>query len=404
MTVAEAATAAVAVTEVPPCNPAVAAVASPPIPEARAWAARYDGRSGPAIDLTQAVPGYAPHPDLVAHLTESVGERASFGYGEITGDEALREAYAAELNAAYGADIRPCEVAITSGANLAAFALTMLLARAGEAVMLPAPWYFNYAMNCGLLGIEALPLPCRAETGFVPDVAEAERLVTDRVRAIFLISPNNPTGAVYPAATIAAFADLCRRRGLTLVLDETYRDFRPDGEGRPHELFAGDWRGHVIGLASFSKSYCVPGFRAGAVVLSEAVAPHFAKILDCVQICAPRVTQAGLAWAIGHLGSWRAGNRAVMNRRAAACRTAFDGLDGWRIEAVGAYFAYLRHPFAGVPSARVCEAMAATAGVLTLPGSAFGPGQEGHVRLAFANVDEARLAEAAARLRHLRLD
>lgn len=385
-------------------NSDIAAVAPPPIPEARAWAARYGGRHGPAIDLTQAVPGYAPHADLMARLGEAAGDRANFGYGEIVGDTSLREAYAAELNAAYGADVRPSEIAITSGANLAAFALTMLVARAGEAVMLPVPWYFNYAMNCGLLGIEALPLPCRAETGFVPDATEAERLLTDRVRAIFLISPNNPTGAVYPPETIAAFADLCRRRGLTLVLDETYRDFLPEGHGRPHALLSADWRaGHVIGLASFSKSYCVPGFRAGAVVLPEAVAPSFTKILDCVQICAPRVGQAGLAWAIGHLGEWRAQNRVVMNGRAAACRAAFAGLRGWRIDALGAYFAYLRHPFDGVPSARVCEAMAAEHGVLTLPGSAFGPGQDRYIRLAFANVDEARLAEAAERLSRFRL-
>ena len=384
-------------------NPDVAAVASPPIPEARAWAARYDGRLGPAIDLTQAVPGYRPHPDLVARLREAAGDPSSFGYGEIVGDLALRQAYAAELNC-HGGDIRPCEVAVTAGANLAAFALTMLLARAGEAVMLPVPWYFNYAMNCGLLGVEAVPLPCRAEAGFVPDAAEAERLLTDRVRAIFLISPNNPTGAVYPPATIAAFADLCRRRGITLVLDETYRDFLPKGMGRPHDLFAGDWRGHVMGLASFSKSYCMPGYRVGAAVVPEAAAPQFAKILDCVQICAPRVAQAGLAWGIGHLGFWRVENRTLMDRRAKACIQAFSGLSGWRIDAVGAYFAYLRHPFAGTPSARVCQAMAERRGVLTLPGSAFGPGQEDYIRLAFANVDEHRLAEAAGRLRSLRLD
>lgn len=382
-------------------NPDIVAVASPPIPQARAWAARYDGRHGPAIDLTQAVPGYAPHPSLMAQLGEAAGERASFGYGEIVGDAALRAAYAAELNAVYGGDIRPSEIAITSGANLAAFSLTMLLARAGEAVMLPVPWYFNYAMNCGLLGIEALPLPCRAEDGFVPDAAEAERRLTPRVRAIFLISPNNPTGAVYPPETIAAFADLCRRRGTTLVLDETYRDFLPEGQGKPHGLLAGDWRGHVIGLASFSKSYCVPGFRLGAVVLPEAVVPLFAKILDSVQICAPRAGQAGLAWAIGELAAWRERNRALMNHRAAVCRAAFAGLSGWRIDALGAYFAYLRHPFGGFPSAAVCEAMAVGFGVLTLPGSAFGPGQEDYLRLAFANIDEARMAEAADRLAKL---
>ncbi|TDR94892.1 aminotransferase [Enterovirga rhinocerotis] len=380
-------------------NPDVLAVSAPPIPEARAWAARYDGRHGPAIDLTQAVPGYPAHPGLVDRLSGAAGAPTSFGYGEIVGDAALREAYAGEVSALYGGDIAPGEVAITSGANLAAFAVTMALARAGDAVMMPVPWYFNYQMNLGLLGIETVGLPCRPEAGFVPDPGEAEALLTDRVRAIMLVSPNNPTGAVYPPEVIAGFADLCRRRGIVLVLDETYRDFLPAGLGRAHDLFAGSWRDHLIGLCSFSKSYCVPGFRAGAVIAGPRFIPQIAKILDCVQICAPRVGQAGLAWAIWELGAWRAANRAVMNGRAEACRAVFAALPGWEIGALGAYFAYLRHPFDGVGSAKVSEEMAARRGVLTLPGSAFGPGQEDYIRLAFANCDEARLEEAATRLR-----
>ena len=105
----------------------------------------------------------------------------------------------------------------------------MALARAGDAVILPTPWYFNHKMTLDLLGIEAIPLPCLAEAGFVPEAAAAARLVGPRTRAIVLVTPNNPTGAVYPPATIRDFAELCRERGLALVIDETYRDFLPAG-------------------------------------------------------------------------------------------------------------------------------------------------------------------------------
>lgn len=379
-------------------NPNVAAVTSPPIPEARGWALTYDGSHGPLLDLTQAVPGYAPHPDLVRHLREAAGEAPSYAYGNITGDLALREAYAAEVSSLYGGAILADDVAITTGANMASFAVTMLLARPGDAVMLPVPWYFNHQMNAGLLGIDVVPLPCRAEAGFVPDPAEAERLLDPRVRAILLVSPNNPTGAVYPPDTIAAFADLCRRRGLALVLDETYRDFRPAGLDRPHPVLAGDWRGTVVQLYSFSKSYCVPGFRAGAVVLDPAAMPELTKILDCLQICAPRVGQAALAWAIPSLRDWRDGKRAVMNSRAEACRIAFAGLPDWRIDAQGSYFAYLAHPFEAATSWQVAERLATERGLVTLPGGAFGPGQERHLRLAFANVEAEAVAEVARRL------
>ncbi|MDB5511777.1 MAG: aminotransferase [Enterovirga sp.] len=383
-------------------NPAVAAVASPPIPEARSWAARYDGALGPVVDLTQAVPGYPAHPDMVRKLVEAAGDPESFAYGHITGDLALREAYAADLSSLYGGAIRPDDVAITAGANLASFAATMLLARPGDAIMLPVPWYFNHQMNAGLLGVDVVPLPCRPETGFVPDPLEAERLLDGRVRAIMLVSPNNPTGAVYPPDVIEAFGELCRRRGVILILDETYRDFRPAAVDRPHGLF-GDagWRDHVIQLYSFSKSYCVPGYRAGAMVAGPRFGPDITKILDCIQICAGRAGQAALAWAIPALRDWREGNRALMNGRGEAADRAFSQLPGWRLDSRGAYFAYLRHPFPGRSSFAVAEALAVRCGVVTLPGSAFGPGQQDHLRLAFANVESDSIVATAARLQQL---
>lgn len=380
-------------------NPSVAGVAAPPIPAARGWAAAYDGAFGPVIDLTQAVPGYPPHPAVVEHLVAAASDPETLAYGHITGDLALRESFAAETNRIYGGAVTADEVAITAGANLASFAVTMALAGPGDAIMLPVPWYFNHQMNAGLIGIDVVPLPCRAEAGFVPDPDEAERLLDPRVRAILLVSPNNPTGAVYPPELIARFADLCRRRGLVLVVDETYRDFRPTGQGRPHELFAaGAWQDHVVQLYSFSKAYCVPGYRAGAVVAGEAFLAELTKVLDCVQICAARIGQAALAWSVPNLADWREQNRALMNGRGEACRRAFDAADGWRLDSCGSYFAYLRHPFADATSWQVAEALATRLGIVTLPGEAFGPGQDNHLRLAFANVEAEAITDVVRRL------
>ena len=380
-------------------NPHVAAVAPPPIPEARLWPARYDGRLGPVLDLTQAVPGYPAPPELVARIGAASTDPESFRYGHITGDAALREAYADDLNALYGGDVLPDEVAITTGANMASFAVTMALAAAGDAVMLPVPWYFNHQMNAAMLGIGVVPLPCRPEDAFLPDPDRAEALLTDRTKAILLVTPNNPTGAVYPPATIARFADLCRRRGIALVLDETYRDFRPAGLARPHDLLADPaWRDTVVQLYSFSKSYCVPGYRAGAIVAGPAVMDGLAKILDCLQICAPRVGQAALAWAIPALAGWREDNRALMNARGEAADRAFATLPGWTLGSRGAYFAYARHPFGDRPALDVARDLAERQGIVTLPGSAFGPGQDGYLRLAFANVEPDALTDMARRL------
>jgi aspartate/methionine/tyrosine aminotransferase len=93
------------------------------------------------------------------------------------------------------------------------------------------------------------------------------------------------------------------------------------------------------------------------------------------------------------LAEWRATNREIILDRAAVFRSAFAHLDGWSVSSIGAYFAYLRHPFSGRPGADVAEWLAAERGVLCLPGSYFGPGQDDYLRVAFANVDTAALAE-----------
>ncbi len=382
-------------------NPLVTGIEAPPIMAAHGWAARYDGARGPALDLCQAVPGWAPHPDMLTHLAAEAGASGNARYGLIGGDLALREAYAAEVSQVYGGRVEPGDVAITAGCNQAFFLAMLTLARAGDAVLLPLPWFWNHQQTCTMLGIEARALPCRAADHFVPDPAVAERLIDDRVRAIVLITPNNPTGAVYPPATIAAFADLCQRRAIMLIVDETYRDFLPAGQERAHDLFQRpDWAAHVMQLYSFSKAYCVPGARMGAVVASAAIVEQFVKVLDCLHICPQRPAQAALAWAIGALGEWRAGNRDQVNRRAAAVRAAFAGLPEWRMDSLGAYFAYVRHPFAGVEGSAIAERLAAEFGAVCLPGSAFGPDQERYLRLAFANLSTEGVAALAERLQH----
>lgn len=364
---------------------------------------RYDGASGPAIDLSQAAPGSPPPAALLERLAAAAGRPDVARYGAILGDAALREAYAAEVAAVYGGNVAPADVAITAGCNLAFLAAVLAVAGPGSSVILPAPWYFNHQMTLQMLGIGVQALDCRPQDGFVPDPAAAEALIDPATRAIVLVTPNNPTGAIYPEGVIAAFADLARRRGLALIVDETYRDFLADGANRAHGLFtAPDWRDHVVQLYSFSKAYAVPGHRVGAITAGPQAMDQILKVLDSVQICAARPGQDALAWAIAAMADWRQEMRRTINARIAAFQGVVERCPGWQISSIGAYFAYVSHPFAGVPAERVAEALAVGRGVLGLPGSYFGPGQEGHLRFAFANADEAAIATLPARLADLR--
>jgi aspartate/methionine/tyrosine aminotransferase len=383
----------------PALNPDVIDTASPPIPEAKAWSAGYDGACGPLIDLSQAVPGLAPPDDLLAAHAEAAREAACSQYGPITGDAAFREAFSQDVASVYGHEPGLDEIAITSGCNQAFVVTMMALAKAGERVILPAPWYFNHQMTLQMLGIEACPLPCHAEHGFTPRLEDAERLVDGRTRALVLVSPNNPTGAVYPPDVLRGFAELCAARGIWLVLDETYRDFLPDGTGRPHELFSeARLRSQLVQLYSFSKAYAVPGWRLGSIIAPSRAIAEIGKWLDCIQICPSRAGQIALGRMLPKLVSWREGNRAAINARASVFRQAMAGLNDWRVAACGAYFAYVEHPFEGVQAARVAEGLVKHRGVLTLPGPCFGPGQERFLRIAIANVADDAIRQLPERL------
>jgi hypothetical protein len=381
-------------------NSLLAAVQPPPIAEAQGW---IRGRSFPAdrplIDVAQAVPGYPPPRALTEHLAGVVAEPLTARYTEIEGTAELRAALAADMTAAYGAAIDGRQVLIAAGCNQAYCLALMALAQAGDEVILPLPYYFNHQMWLDMLGVRAVHLPFRAERAGVPDPEDARRLIGPRTRAIVLVSPNNPTGAVYPAEVIARFFALARDHGIALVLDETYRDFMPV-DAPPHALFADPrWPETLVHLYSFSKVFSLTGYRVGAIVAGQGFVAEIAKAMDCVSICAPRIGQLAALYGLRHLGDWRRGNTKLMRDRLAALKGAFARNDlGFELVSAGAYFAYLRHPFGARPAAEVARHLADAHNLLALPGSMFGPGQEQYLRLAFANVAAERMPEIAGRL------
>jgi aspartate/methionine/tyrosine aminotransferase len=381
-------------------NPALAAVAEPPIPEVYGWIKdRAFPADRPLIDVSQAVPGYPPPKMLTDHLAARVGEPAMARYTDIQGLAELREALAADIAARYGGPVAPEQVSITAGCNQA-FCLAMLaLAAAGDEVILPLPYYFNHRMWLDMQGIRAVPLPFRPERGGVPDPQDAAACLTGRTRAIVLVTPNNPTGAVYPPDVIAAFHRLAQANDLALVIDETYRDFLPDGAA-PHDLFRDPaWPDTLVHLYSFSKVFCLTGYRVGAVACGARLAAEIAKAMDTVAICAPRIGQAAALHGLRALGDWRRGNTAMMRERLEGLRTAFRRNDiGYELVSAGAYFAYVRHPFDDQPAAEVARRLADRQNILCVPGSMFGPGQESYLRFAFANVAAEAMPAIAARL------
>lgn len=381
---------------------------APPVMEARRW---LDGVTHPAdrplLNVSQAAPVDPPPPAMCDAMADIIrNDPAAHLYGPVLGLPALRTEVARQWTASYGGTVTADQVAITSGCNQAFAAAIAALCDEGDAVILPVPYYFNHRMWLDMSGVRTVPLGVGPD--MVPRAADAAALITPRTRAIALVSPNNPCGVEYPAATLRAFADLAQAHGIALIVDETYRDF-DSRSGAPHDLFTDpQWDDTLIQLYSFSKAYRLTGHRVGAVIASPERLAEMEKFLDTVTICPNQLGQRAALWGMQNLGDWLAGERREILTRRAAITDNFPKLaaQGWKLLGCGAYFAYMQHPF-GISSATLAPMLVRDAGVLLLPGTMFMPddvaGGENQLRIAFANVDASDIAVLFDRLAKLHL-
>lgn len=379
---------------------------APPVMEARRW---LEGVSFPVdrplINVSQAAPVEPPTPELRKAMADfALNEDSAHLYGPVLGNDDLRTELAYQISEHYHGQVAPSQVAITSGCNQAFSATISALTTEGDEVILPTPWYFNHKMWLDMAGVTSVAL----QTGddLLPDPTKAEAMITPRTRAISLVTPNNPGGVEYPAELVQAFFDLARKHGIRLLVDETYRDF-DSRDGAPHTLFSiPNWDETLVHLYSFSKAYRLTGHRVGALATSTTLLAEIEKFLDTVAICPGQIGQHAALWGMQNLETWLAGERQEILDRRAAIADFIPDIEaiGWKLRGLGAYFAYLEHPY-DMPSDELARRLVSDAGVLLLPGTMFMPASDAagqrQVRIAFANLDRAGLRQLFDRLQSL---
>ncbi len=304
-------------------SPLISHVEAPPITEAMTWV-RPGARNRELLDLCQAVPSYAPAEILQAEIARLATEPGTHLYTDISGVPELREALARHMAADYQSAVAPENVMITSGCNQAFCAAIMALAQRGDNVVLPVPYYFNHQMWLDMLGVEKRLVPAFAVSRAYPLPRDAEALIDSHTRAIVLCSPNNPTGAIYPPEIIDEFYELAKAAGIALIIDETYKDFRSSPEPLHHLFAKEDWQDTFIQLYSFSKVFALTGYRVGSIIAGAKVLTEAEKILDCMAICAPQISQRAALFGLANLGDWKREKRRVMEQRREALLAAFN--------------------------------------------------------------------------------
>ena len=180
------------------------------------------------------------------------------------------------------------KVVVTSGGNMAFLNAVLAITDPGDEVILPIPFYFNHEMALTVIGCRAVGV--RTDARYQLDLAALRAAITARTRAIVTISPNNPTGAVYPEADLRAVNALCAEHGIVHVTDEVYEYFTYDDARHYSPGRDASSRAHTISLFSLSKAYGFASWRIGYMVVPDELFDAVNKIQDTNLICPPVVS------------------------------------------------------------------------------------------------------------------
>lgn len=381
-------------------NKALLGIEAPPIMEFKRRAAGTRPSGGEVFDFSQAVPAFATFGKIREYLRDSLNDPGTSFYTDVPGLEELRAKVA--LSHPLKNSLSPDSVLITAGANHAMFTAFLLFFQGGDRVALLEPFYFNYEMGLKMLGISPVPMIVSDRRGFRPVaeeiIAELER---SKAQGLVLISPNNPTGACYESAQILRLLEWTSQRGIEVILDETYMHFDPGHLNMPD---IGRFLGKGLSIVgSFSKTYSLTGYRVGYLMTGARQMDEALKIQDTLVICAPRLAQMAALHGLQYCQEDVEREKLRMAGLAKQLQESASRLKCFSLASVGAFFAYLRHPFPLKTGSHeeCCQSalrLYQETGILGLPGTIFGAKQAQFIRFAFCNSDEKALTSAMARL------
>ncbi len=371
----------------------IAAVQPPIIPIIGRWI-----RACPdTISLGQGIVSYGPPREAIAALASFPGSEHDHQYDAVEGTARLVAALRAKLATDNAIPAGPeTRVVVTAGGNMAFVNAILAITDPGDEVVLQAPYYFNHDMAIVLAGCRAVPVTTDERYQLRPDAIA--RAITPRTRAVVTISPNNPSGAVYPEASIRAVNALCAERGVYHVHDEAYEYFT---YGDARHFSPGSIAGaadHTISLFSMSKTFGMASWRIGYMVIPGRLFEAVNKIQDTILICPPLVSQHVALAALGAGASYCRARVAELAPVREHVLGAFEAVaDICTVPRPDGAFYCLVRVHVGLDPLALVERLIREHGVAAVPGTAFGIGGC-CLRVSYGALDGRTVARGMERL------
>jgi len=350
------------------------------------------------ISLGQGVAYYGPPAQVARSVETFFADPQNHKYKLVQGIPELLEAIESKLAAENGVRIGPDRrIVVTAGANMGFVNAVLAVTDPGDEIILNLPYYFNHEMAIAMADCRAVCVPTDENYQLQP--RRIEKAITDRTRAVVTISPNNPTGTVYPEDALRQVNDICRRHGVYHISDEAYEYFVYDGA---RHFSPGAIEGsseHTISLYSLSKAYGFASWRIGWMVIPERLFEPVRKIQDTILICAPVVSQWAALGAMG-IGKSYCDEKLAETReiRAILLKELATIQDLVAIpRAEGAFYVLLRVRTDMAPM-RLTQRLIEEHKVAVIPGETFGVRDECLLRVAYGALRKDTAAEGIGRL------
>ncbi len=358
--------------------------------------------SGTVISFGQGIPYFDTPSHIKMAIRDALEELDTAKYTLEPGMTELRVLLARHLEASRSISHVEAkkELMVTAGCQEAVACALRSLIDPGDEVLLLSPCFASHIEQVIQFGGVPVFVPLNEKDGWALDISECAKRITPKTKVILFSNPSNPTGSVLETKQLRELADLAKEKDLIIITDETYDFLTYDGTPHTSPASFEDVHDRVILCGSFSKKYAMTGYRVGFAYADEGIIDHMLKVHDALTICAPAISQkAAIAALRGSEESVQDFREKLTANRDAMCRE-LDTLSNFfeYQKPKGAYYilAKVRRP--NIDSFQLALRMLNEARVVVIPGAAFGPQGENHVRFSFAGVPE-KIQEGFQRLR-----
>ncbi len=346
-----------------------------------------------AASLAWGLPSFpTPQPirDAVAEALKT--DRQIGMYALPGGLPDLRAAAAREHERRTGVRVDPAKRVLISAGNMEGLQILFhAIVNPGDEVIVTDPGFVSHISQIEFNGGVPVFWKMDETRGWELDVDALPGLITPRTKAIVLVTPSNPTGAILSETNLRAAAVIARDHGMLIIIDDPYSHFTYDNRDRFFNLAAvPEFADHIAYLFTFSKAYAMSGWRVGYMVVPEVLYPEIVKIHDLTMICTPRVSQVAALAALETEPAHLAEFERILDRRRRLICERLDRLGHvfQYVRPQGAYYVFPRIVADHDNAARFAHDLLAQVHVTVTPGSAFGPSGENHVRMAYCVEDD----------------